>query len=272
VISWEDLTAELDAWQSERRIATFWWRDDDLVAPTPALDRLLNLRDHFDIPLSLAVIPESLDSSLADYVGDCFVLQHGYHHHNFAAPQEKKSEYSSARPMVEIENDLVKGKNTLDQLFGDQFLPFFVPPWNRIDDEVLGQLPELGYIGISRYKKRAKAVPVTGMVEVNTHIDPIDWRGGRSSLETSQILAMAYEHLRARRTGLADPREPTGLLTHHLIHDEEIWSQVYKLISFLCNHGAVRWVPLPAAIALIDEFSQDLFLPKVEEEIDGTID
>lgn len=270
--TWQDLTEELDTWQSEGCMATFWWRDDDLVAPTAELDRLLNLRDHFDIPLSLAVIPESVDSSLVEYLDDCFILQHGFHHHNFADPKEKKSEFSSSRPIAEVKNDLLNGKNVLSQLFGDQFLPFFVPPWNRIDDEVLGQLPALGYIGISRYKKRTRAVPAAGMVEINTHIDPIDWRGGRGSLETSQILTMVCEHLGARRMGLADSREPTGLLTHHLIHDEEIWAQVYQLISFLCNHPAVRWIPLPAAIALIDEISQDIFLPKVEEELDGNND
>ncbi|MEH6525757.1 MAG: polysaccharide deacetylase family protein [Sneathiella sp.] len=264
--SWEALTAELDLWQAEKRMATFWWRDDDLIAPSAALDRLISLRDHFNIPLALAVIPETVDSSLTDYVTDCFILQHGFHHHNYADPSAKKSEFSNARPVEEMEADLTNGQNILSQLFGDQFLPFFVPPWNRIDDEVLQQLPKLGYIGLSRYKPRLKAVPAAGMVEVNTHVDPIDWRGSRSSLETSQILTMVLEHLIARRTGHADVREPTGLLTHHLVHDEEIWAQIYKVMSFLCNHPSVRWVPLPAAIALIDEISEDIFLPKVEAD------
>ncbi|USG61175.1 polysaccharide deacetylase family protein [Sneathiella marina] len=264
--SWQDLTAELDLWTSEKRLATFWWRDDDLVAPSPALDRLISLRDHFNIPLALAVIPEAVDSTLTDHVPDCFILQHGFHHHNYADPKEKKSEFSNIRPIVEMEADLQNGQSILSQLFGDQFLPFFVPPWNRIDDKVLQQLPKLGYIGLSRYKQRSKAVPVAGMVEINAHVDPIDWRGSRSSLETDQILTMVLEHLIARRTGRADPREPTGLLTHHLVHDEEVWAQIYQLMSFLCNHSSVRWIPLPAAIALIDEISEDIILPKVEAE------
>lgn len=264
--SWDALTTELDLWHAEKRIATFWWRDDDLVAPTAALDRLISLRDHFDIPLALAVIPEAVDSSLSDHVSDCIILQHGFHHHNFADPEEKKSEFSSIRPLADMETDLDNGRKILSQLFGDQFLPFFVPPWNRIDDAVLQQLPKLGYIGLSRFKPRLNAVPAAGMVEVNTHIDPINWRGGRSSLETSQILTMVLEHLIARRTGHADAREPTGLLTHHLDHDEEIWMQIYKLMLFLCNHPSVRWIPLPAAIALIEEISEDIFLPVVEED------
>lgn len=264
--SWEALTAELDLWRTENRVATFWWRDDDLVAPSTALDRLLSLRDNFNIPLTLAVIPEAVESSLVDDVTNCFILQHGFHHHNYADPKEKKSEFSNNRPLTEMEADLKMGQNILSQLFGDQFLPFFVPPWNRIDDEVLLQLPKLGYIGLSRFKQRSRAVPVAGMVEVNTHVDPIDWRGSRSSLKTGQILTMVLEHLAARRTGRADLREPTGLLTHHLAHDEEIWAQIFQLMSFLCNHPSVRWVPLPAAIALIDEISEDIILPKVEAE------
>lgn len=38
---WDRLAAELDRWDAAGRRATFWWRDDDAVAPTPALDACL---------------------------------------------------------------------------------------------------------------------------------------------------------------------------------------------------------------------------------------
>ena len=40
---WAVLEAELDLWQAAGRTASFWWRDDDAVAATPALSRLLAL-------------------------------------------------------------------------------------------------------------------------------------------------------------------------------------------------------------------------------------
>ena len=40
---WPDLAVELDRWEEAGRIARLWWRDDDAVASTPRLDRLLQI-------------------------------------------------------------------------------------------------------------------------------------------------------------------------------------------------------------------------------------
>ena len=54
--SWDDLTTELDGWDEAGMIAEFWWRDDDAVEPTPALDQLLDLRKSLDVPLAIAAM------------------------------------------------------------------------------------------------------------------------------------------------------------------------------------------------------------------------
>ena len=41
--TWDDLAEELDSWHGSGRCAAFWWRDDDAVRVTPALERLLAL-------------------------------------------------------------------------------------------------------------------------------------------------------------------------------------------------------------------------------------
>ena len=65
VVDWTDLTRELDRWADSGRPATFWWRDDDALTVTPALDRLLGLaRDH-QAPLALAVVPAGATAALA---------------------------------------------------------------------------------------------------------------------------------------------------------------------------------------------------------------
>ena len=51
-------TAELARWRAEGLSLPIWWRDDDAIAPTPALERLLALAEQFEAPLHLAVIPE----------------------------------------------------------------------------------------------------------------------------------------------------------------------------------------------------------------------
>ncbi|PHQ70376.1 MAG: polysaccharide deacetylase [Sneathiella sp.] len=262
--NWSALEQELDIWLSGNLTATFWWRDDDLVAPTPALDRLLHLRDHFDIPLSLAVIPEFADSALIDNLDGCTVLQHGFQHQNFAAADEKKSEYPASRPPEEALELLAEGKDNLANMFSDQFLPVFVPPWNRIDEDIVAQLPGLGFMGISRYKARDKAFAAPKLGQVNTHIDPVNWRGNRSTIDRTDLQSMVLAHLIDRRLNRVDAQEPTGLLSHHLVHDEEIWAELFHLISFLSAHPAVRWVPVQTAFALIDAIDDDIVLSKVE--------
>ena len=59
--SWADLGAELGQWAAEGREATLWWRDDDAIEPTPALDRMIDRqRTIFDQPQRKAAVREAL--------------------------------------------------------------------------------------------------------------------------------------------------------------------------------------------------------------------
>lgn len=265
---WDSLKRELDLWETEGRVATFWWRDDDVAAPTPALDRLLHLKEHFDVPLALAVVPAHVDAELVNHLEHCAILQHGFAHENFAAKGEKKSEFPESRALEEVRADLALGKETLTRIFTDQFVPIMVPPWNRIADNHLGGLVDLGYLGISRYKVRKSALIRPRLAEINTHIDPINWRGDRSVVSETTFLQMVTTHLAARRQGEADPMEPTGLLTHHLVHDEEIWAALYKVLTVLTDHPAVRFVTIEGALALIDELADELFHREAEQDLE----
>ncbi len=264
---WGSLKRELDLWRSEGRVATFWWRDDDVIAPTPALDRLLHLKEHFDLPLALAVVPANVDPELVNHLEHCAILQHGFAHENFAANGEKKSEFPEGRAAEEVNADLIKGKETLARIFTDQFVPIMVPPWNRIADNHLGVLADLGFIGISRYKARKASLIRPKFAMINTHVDPINWRGDRSVVPEAALLEMVTGHLAARRKGEADLLEPTGLLTHHLVHDEEIWAALYRLLAVLTDHAAVRFVTIEGALALIDGLADELFHREAEQDL-----
>lgn len=251
---WDELHGELDLWLAAGHVATFWWRDDDLNECSSAFDRLLDLRDTLDIPLHLATIPDAVDPHVGDDLTGCILLQHGVLHKNFAVEGEKKCEFPQSRPLTECVEDLRQGKERMEALFGELFYPVLVPPWNRISDLAVNELKGLGFVGLSRYKARVTAQPIAGLAEVNTHIDPVSWRGGRSSLGDEKILRMCINHLKARRTGFVDRLEPTGFLSHHLIHDEALWEVTFKLLKFLKSHQAVRWLTYAGAIALIDDF------------------
>jgi hypothetical protein len=238
--AWEALTRELDLWAAETRTATFWWRDDDATAPTPALDKLRT--SAADIPIALAVIPAratlELAAELRDWP-DASVLQHGLSHANHETPPAKKTELSAARPLQHVIADLITGWNLLESF---NPLPVLVPPWNRISPDLTGRLPGLGYKGLSTFTPRARPHPAPGLLQVNTHVDIIDWRGGGAFVGTGAAITATVRHLSARRSGAADPDEPTGLLTHHLVHDAECERFLERFTAATSQHPAVRWL------------------------------
>lgn len=245
---WHALIAELDRWMRAGRHATFWWRDDDAIEPSAALDRLEAIARRAAVPVALAVIPTPTDPALAARIADwpdLAVIQHGFAHINHAMTG-KKTELGADRPVDTVVAELDAGRRRLEHVFGPRSLPVLVPPWNRIHPSVIARLPALGLGGLSTYGMRAAAAPVPGLVQVNTHVDIIDWRGGGGFAGEDAVLDRTVAHLRARRDGTADPDEPTGLLTHHLVHDEACWRFTERFVAMTAGHPATRW--LPAAI------------------------
>jgi len=247
---WNDLTRELDAWREMDLVATFWWRDDDAVAPSEALDRLLATALETGAPLALAVIPKNAEAALAARIDESGaegaavgVLQHGYGHANHAGEGDKKIELGRERPTEIVIAELGVGWERLQKLFGPRALPVVVPPWNRIAPHIVPMLPEMGYRGLSTFEARTRVEAVRGLTQVNTHIDVIDWKGARDFVGTETALDAAIDHLRARRTGAADRDEPTGLLTHHLAHDPPADDFIIDFIRRTRAHPAARWLP-----------------------------
>ncbi|MGQ0676043.1 MAG: polysaccharide deacetylase family protein [Rhodospirillales bacterium] len=242
---WSALARELDAWAKADRTATFWWRDDDAVAATPELRRLLDLARHHGAPLALAVIPRraepGLFAALAGYK-NVRVLQHGYDHANHAPAGAKKCELGPERPPAKVLAELAEGRARLRKAAAGLLLDALVPPWNRIDPAVAAGLPGLGFIGLSAANPRPAARDAAGLLRANTHVDPVDWHGGRGFVGESAALGAALKHLAARRLGDADRDEPTGLLTHHLVQDAACWRFVDRFLAATTRHPRARWL------------------------------
>ncbi|GGO81083.1 polysaccharide deacetylase [Marinobacterium nitratireducens] len=237
---WQALERELDLWPAP---PTMWWRDDDAIAPTAALERLLTITADASIALQLAVIPALCTTALAQRLADetdVWVLQHGWDHRGYAAPGERKRELGGPRPRNEILQQLKRGRALLAQQFADRALDILVPPWNRIDADLLPALPQLGYRRLSVLGPRP-AEP-TDIGRINVHIDIIDWKSRRFAGEAS-ILQRLTGHLEARRLGTVDASEPTGVMTHHLDQDEDCWRFLAALTDRLS--GRVRWIGGP---------------------------
>ncbi len=84
--------------------------------------------------------------------------------------------------------DLGTGWLALERLFGARALAVLVPPWNRIAPALVPALPEIGFRGLSTFGPRARPEPVRGLRQVNTHVDLIDWRGGRGFVGAAPAL------------------------------------------------------------------------------------
>ena len=250
--TWEDLTAEFARWRSQGRTPTFWWRDDDAVENTPALGRLLDLRNILQVPLSLAVVPAPAKPSLVDALGytvSTAVLQHGWSHQNHGKPGETKMELGAGRPIWEICAELAKGRRLLMELLEPVLLPVLVPPYNAIDDALVPVLGRIGYRGYSVSSPRRLRMPEAGLVQSNIHIDLVDWHGTRAFVGDDVALSRAIEHLAARRLRRVDADEPTGMNTHHLVHDEPAWQFMEHFIRETVALGG-EWVSAETAFGL----------------------
>jgi hypothetical protein len=242
--SWASLGAELDRWADAGLGASFWWRDDDAEMPSPALDRLLALRASRDLPLALAVIPAGAGEALARrlrHEKSLRVLQHGYAHRNHAPDEEKTIELGRHRPLAAVMAELRAGRRRLEALFGKRFQNVVVPPWNRIDERVVGALAPAGYRGFSVFGPRPARLALSGLIQANCHVDIMDWNSRRFA-GTAPVLKRTLLHLRRRRLNEADVTEPTGLMTHHLAHDRAAWDFIARFLDETTSHPATRWI------------------------------
>ena len=230
------LTQELDRWHAAGRTADFWLRDDDAVEPTAVLDRLIEVTAAFGVPLTLAVIPAVTGEALArrlEAAPHCTVAVHGWAHVNHAGPNEKKQELGRHRPAAEVLEQLRQGLVRLGELHPGRLTPVLVPPWNRIDADLVPQLRGLGYRALSVYGLEKPA----GLPLINTHVDVIDWHGSRGGRDA---LALAGETV-ARLGHMFEHGGTMGLLTHHLVHDDAVDAFLRRFFAVTTRHSACRW-------------------------------
>lgn len=242
--NWAPLDQELTRWQELGLTLPLWWRDDDAIAPSPQLDQLTRLSAQLGLPVHLAVIPRDATDALADFLQNhpnLVPVVHGWAHKNHAPPDQKKAEFGPHRPLSELKTDAKAALDHLHRLIGTDLRPMFVPPWNRITPDLLGDLPALGYRAVSTFTPRKTPEAAPGLAQINTHLDPIDWKGSRSLADPDALIAQVVRQMQDRRESRADTSEPYGILTHHLVHDDAIWQFTQQLIARLMTLCATGW-------------------------------
>jgi len=254
--AWAALRTELDAWPPGA--ATLWWRDDDAGAADPAFDQLLALVQRHAAPIALAVVPTWLDEAVAARIrtapAGLRVVQHGYAHRNHEPPapdgtRGKPAELGAARSPETALAELATGWARLARLVPTRLRPVLVPPWNRVAPRIQDALPAAGYRIVSIFGPRSTPAPSARLRELNTHVDPIQWRAGKRFGGPAWTFDQIRRHLAERRAGRVDPAEPTGLLTHHRELPPPAWACLDMLLGHLRAHPAVAF---PSIDRLLD--------------------
>ncbi|MDA0368801.1 MAG: polysaccharide deacetylase [Proteobacteria bacterium] len=245
---WQALDEELARWPVT---PTLWLRDDDAVAPAAALSTLLQLCAANDVPVCAAVIPAAMAPGFAAWLDEheaaIAVVAHGFAHINHAPPAEKKAEFGDHRAAEIIAAELRMSLSRLVDAFGSASRPVFVPPWNRLGPTAGAALAGAGFRALSA-KSQAAHLPVTGVTVIDVDIDIIDWRGTRGYGGDESVVGALCGRLRTlRQQGRTNA--PTGILTHHAVHDPAAWTFLETLFNRAT--AKARWLSVDDVMAAV---------------------
>lgn len=242
---WEPLEDELAKWQDSALPARLWLRDDDAIEPTEPLCRLAGMAEAYQVPVTIAVIPQPAGKALAAQLAGqplFSVALHGTAHTNHAPRSEKKCELGLHRGLKTVVDELAAGHAKLRDLFGDRYIHMLVPPWNRIDAALVPELPNLGLSSLSTFTWQNFST-MSGLAQLNTHVDIIDWKQGRIARPAAELIDELAKNLAIARTRACNGERPAavGILTHHLVHDEAAWHFLAKLFAFAAGRADIKW-------------------------------
>jgi len=220
-----------------------FFRADDIGVPSLLFSRMIELFQHYHMPLCLAIVPSWLTekryAGLRAITGndDTFWCwhQHGRRHRNFE-PEGKKQEFGPARSKMTIQTELQHGLDRLHHFLQESFSPFFTPPWNRCSLETAEVLKALGFKGISR-STGARPDLSRFLPDFQINVD-LHTRKEPTAAESLENL------LREVEDGLASGR--CGIMIHH----QRMNDHAFLLLDLLMGHFARR--PEIAAVTFED--------------------
>ena len=238
------LRKELELWECTGVGCQLWWRDDDLTTVTPQLLRMQEVSERNNVPALLAVIPGQATSTLGNdtaHMGSFDFAQHGWLHQNHEANSRAKSEFGIGRSIDASVEDMRRGSRQMVELFGKRYINVFVPPWNHLSTELPPYMETLDYLGLSRHVDQEKILMPPSIVDVNTHIDILQWATRPSLQKPDVIIAQLAQLLCQQREGRA-VESPIGILSHHRVMADDSWQFLDELFSFTGRYHCVNWI------------------------------
>jgi predicted glycosyltransferase/predicted deacetylase len=232
------LEPALESLQAKGKSCSVFLRDDDGDKDEDTLRQLLDITLSQQVPLHVAVIPESLTPAgiraLKDAKrthGDLLELgQHGYQHLNHES-EGRKCEFGASRSFAEQFDDIARGKKILEETFLEQFAPIFTPPWNRCTKDTYKALDQLSFKILSK----DSSLPATGygFQEVSITLDLHTWKHGARMKAPEDIIRELVKQLTTRN--------PVGLLLHHKVMDAAAFDFLNALLAELKRYPVIQF-------------------------------
>ncbi len=159
------------------QVGYIFLRADDVAVPGIQFYRLMQMFAKYHVALCLAVVPAWLTPARWRQLNDigrhrahlwCW-HQHGWRHFNHQMAG-KKLEFGPKRTQAAIENDIIRGRQRLEDLIGRRFYPVFTPPWNRCDFRTLKLIQKYDYLAVSTGKGSGGPLP-DGLTNFYVNVD-----------------------------------------------------------------------------------------------------
>lgn len=139
-----------------RMIHAFLRNDDVRGTVDESLAYLSEQAVAAEIPISMAVEPANTTPEVAAWLRrihaenpSCLeIIQHGYDH-RIKTTHPCRGEFGKGRSYAQQRDDIIRGSEAMDRLFGDQWSRIFSFPYGAFDDNTLRALEDSGFRAIS---------------------------------------------------------------------------------------------------------------------------
>ncbi|MDR1169066.1 MAG: hypothetical protein LBK53_09310 [Heliobacteriaceae bacterium] len=223
----------------------FWWRDDDVSAREPKfidlpylkykyrLGKMLSLLSKYNIPSVFAVIPKDFSrwgTTLAGILKkyNVYIALHGINHVNNSA-DNTVTEFPDDCNVEAAVKIILEHQKDFSDIFGNNLLPVFVPPFNNICEQLESELLKRGFTAVSKSNM--------GLVKHDAHnidIDFVNWRT-RALKDEEAILK---EIITLIRRGV----KVIGLNAHHSRVRQYGFKFFNKLFATVEKFNNVEWI------------------------------
>ena len=235
-----ELKSFLKTCEEKGKEINIFLRDDDIDVDEETLRHLLDISLSRSVPINLEIIPGKLTEAAIRLLKDhkrffpeLFEFhQHGWMHLNHEE-QGRKCEFGISRNFDQQFADIQKGKDLLEEIFGERFYPSFTPPWNRCTKDTFNALDQLGFQVLSKDSGNQQ-ISDYNFQEISITLNLYESRkngGGLKSPETliRQLITQIDEDVRV------------GILLHHKVMDENAFHFLELLLTELCSSSSVKF-------------------------------